>query len=38
VSLAVARDVYGVVLDRSTLAVDAAATARRRAEINRREP
>jgi N-methylhydantoinase B len=38
VSFAVARDVYGVVLDRSTLAVDTAATARRRAEIKRREP
>jgi N-methylhydantoinase B len=37
VSLAVARDAYGVVLD-ERLAVDRSATAKRRAELKRREP
>ena len=38
VSLAIARDTYGVVLDPGTLAVDAAATAERRAKMKRRQP
>ena len=36
VSLEVARDTYGVVLDRRTFAVDAAATAKRRDEMKRK--
>jgi N-methylhydantoinase B len=38
VSPEVARDIYRVVLDPRTLAVDRAATEKRRAEMKRREP
>jgi len=38
VSPEVAREVYGVVLDARTFAVDRAATEKRRAEIKGRKP
>jgi N-methylhydantoinase B len=38
VSADVAREVYGVVLDPHTFAVDRAATEKRRTELKRREP